>query len=60
MKELTLEKPQGPVVSVAESPACFRHLAENGLEPGSASDSTKDPTDCTLLLAHVLELAGSV
>ena len=31
MEELTLEKPQGPVVSVAESPACFRHLAQNGL-----------------------------
>ncbi len=60
MQEPVLKKPQGPVISLAESPACFGHLVKNRLEPGGASYSSKDTTNRALLLPRILEFAGEV
>jgi hypothetical protein len=60
MQKPVLEKPDGPVVSLAKSSTGLGHLVENGLEPGRAGDGAHDTADRALLLPHILELAGDV
>jgi hypothetical protein len=60
MQQPALEKPEGPVISLAESPAGLGYFVEHGLEPSRAGDSAQDAADRALLLPHILELAGQL
>jgi hypothetical protein len=60
VKESFLQKPEGAVVGLTESPALLRHLVKHRLEPGRPSDGAQDTADRAVLLPHVLELTGDV
>jgi hypothetical protein len=60
VEEPVLQKPDGPVIGFAKSPACLCHLLEYRLQACRTGHGPQHAADRALLFAHVLEFTGEV
>jgi hypothetical protein len=60
VKDAVFEKPERPVVGVAEPPAGIGHLVEYWLQPLRARDRPKHATDRPFFLAEIFDLTSQL